>query len=1672
MASGKTYLTGQKYFKPNYYEALKYIIPEFLTEDDIETFGTDVDIRDQVLNSNIQLASDFSSVITVSAVEGTAFSSIDTLNGITPYFVKQNGLTNLTTSRFEDKILKPLGKSITDFDTSSQLQSYISDDLLPSIVLNNPTATFVAGHSASDTHNYLIENLSWMYFLNTSGVTQQPSSLVIDELTKKFFIGDSIQTNDGVKRLMEFIWKDGQTNYYPSSLFASSVGTYTSGTQQLETLQTWIDVIYSPLHTDSSDFTVRDRFETYIESNLLYQDKIPSGPFTRFLRALSFFAYDINNDTERLSTIFDIDECPDEYLPLLAELIGWDLFGPDPERWRLQLRNAVSIYKAVGTKKSLQYAINSILPKDQFNIETKVTEFYESYVPFLLYYSLATESEYFKSFSTWTPPLASEMQVSGYSTSSLTDNLKYAVDRIMLEVYDRFEASFGPIPNQEKGFYYRGRNYPIPPFEEYSYYANFELTKEVIDFIEDRLVCFGCPKSYASKVNNYITTNALDNDDEARTSSFLLFTSGYNDPPNLDSMVASSYNEKFEYVSLWSGKSSHYKVVYDASSFDFTNTSLDSSTTGGSFIVASRLAQEFSPAHAIPLISLDISYIDPMTGFEVSSLPLIMPNKVEVDPRPARNYQVSGLTLNSYMRDVRTGGSELSRSDTESLVTSRILEAGTASDLERTSVRRRSFEKVMPFNGYYDRTGFNMPTTFQMTEELSGISLGFVPSGYQYTPVTDHVNLPNVWKQCEGLTSRNSYYEYSVSNTLASRGGKVGPTKNLIIFAGQSNFNGRGSGSRDTVTGVKYWDLDTSSFTNLVPGVNTSVNGKAGGGDHPTYKSDSFWGPEVKFAELLKDYGATDNNYLFKFCQDNSWSIDTQASNVGPLSADTEATVIGTRLNSQNAATWCPSSTRDFKLYDKFASSLDNAIDALGGSASINNVYFMWNQGETEAGRGQDSNSIANQYREFTELFLDTIKTKFDSRRFKFLRVKVNNNFAAGSEADWQYFPNGMFSDASSFLPSPNDALGLFGDTSNAGSYGNWSWSSTPTVSDAQVAMSESAYGSLLNLDDLTPSSDDEPLAGTVAVEDAYASSYVNEVLGPLASATLYYEYKNYIHDNIHYLDASLDTMGERLFNSWASETGLLKDPNQRDVRNDRGQLPDIYAVMHSIKEDVKLLEASSTFGPVDLYTQSVSNVYQSYANSATEYNGAFPNTTNDYYNFSFGRDLHRLYTIYTSEFERHQMNERLQTTDGVNVFSHTFGPTLYNHDFEDLSKDISMSSILVSSLSSVVSLTPNSDQFSGSLSYVASSPTDMYLDTFEKVLSGVVSSVEFVHTSGSVNTNSFSIFNINNSFKTTTDDPYLFDNTLILSRATTGGLPRVRFDISKYSSPTDHPIATNFLLPDHYHKLKIRTLISDNAGLNFGGRRVGAWIHTKPESGQMWSYDREGKWSQHSALITRADVLNSYGHVFLLPVKTKKEIETEIIRYECIDVVPEGGGSSPVSKLRKEDFEELTLNFNTRNRDILLPKDYRVNHSLLHRKNQEYVVEVFLVPNGDDEKFMILDTVEIQNMTLKKLSEIFVNGRYQDPLCITPEVIGNCPEYRVELSKDDIRRIFRFFNDIAGKNSKMGLASRDKNETATIMGAEGGSRLDYRYIIEWLDHLPTVAGVPSAGFNQIIITV
>ena len=502
-----------------------------------------------------------------------------------------------------------------------------------------------------------------------------------------------------------------------------------SGTQSLEKLQTWNDIIYSPLFSDNSDFRVRDKFETYIDSNLKSARKVEDGPFARLIRALSFLAFDINNDTEEISTLYDIDDCPDDFLPLVAQLIGWDLFGNDPVRWRLQLRNAVDIYKTVGTKKSIQSTVNTVFPKDIFPVEGRISELWESYVPYLLYYALATESPKFRSFQTWTPDLASEMGVGMYSTSSMDDNIRLVVDKILEDTIRQFPDNF-PINtwlSEFQGvFNYRGRDAIIPPFEEYPYYVNTELSQDMVEFLADRLACFGVSNDFALDVSSYISTNALTKDDEPKLGSWLIFTSGYNEPPNLDRLIRNLNDNRFDYASLWSGKSSHFKLVFETSEFDFTKKNLDTVDSGDALNFACQAVNKVSPAHSIPLISLEISAAPDAIGFESSSLPHIYLDSEELEVAAGANVFTSGLFLRTYKRGIDTGGEAIGRDATQSVVSDQILDAVNIGNIPRNSARRRSFEKIMPTHGYYDRTGFNMPVSFDMSSALSGVPLGII----------------------------------------------------------------------------------------------------------------------------------------------------------------------------------------------------------------------------------------------------------------------------------------------------------------------------------------------------------------------------------------------------------------------------------------------------------------------------------------------------------------------------------------------------------------------------------------------------------------------------------------------------------------------------------------------------------------------------------------------------------------------------------------------------------------------------------------------------------------------------------------------------------------------------------------------------------------------------------
>ena len=173
----------------------------------------------------------------------------------------------------------------------------------------------------------------------------------------------------------------------------------------------------------------------------------------------------------------DILECPSELLPLFAELIGWKLFGHDPERWRIQLLNAVDIYKRTGTKRSIQVAINSVFPRDSFDVSGSVQELWESYIPHLIFYALATESSLLESTDTWTLATAKKMGVDTFSASSHDTNLRICVDNILLSLVKEFPESFllgkkpFPVGSDSFKFRYRGRVFDIPPFEEIPYYV-------------------------------------------------------------------------------------------------------------------------------------------------------------------------------------------------------------------------------------------------------------------------------------------------------------------------------------------------------------------------------------------------------------------------------------------------------------------------------------------------------------------------------------------------------------------------------------------------------------------------------------------------------------------------------------------------------------------------------------------------------------------------------------------------------------------------------------------------------------------------------------------------------------------------------------------------------------------------------------------------------------------------------------------------------------------------------------------------------------------------------------------------------------------------------------------------------------------------------------------------
>jgi hypothetical protein len=147
---------------------------------------------------------------------------------------------------------------------------------------------------------------------------------------------------------------------------------------------------------------------------------------------------------------------------------------------------------------------------------------------------------------------------------------------------------------------------------------------------------------------------------------------------------------------LWSGKSSHFKLVLEASEFDFTKRDLSRTDSADALSFIAQAVNKFCPAHSIPIITLEVSAGPDNVGIESSCLPHVYFDREEIDVGAGNNTFASGIYLNTYKRGINPDGNVIGRSATQSLVSPELIDVSSIGAVSRNTSRRRSLEKIIP----------------------------------------------------------------------------------------------------------------------------------------------------------------------------------------------------------------------------------------------------------------------------------------------------------------------------------------------------------------------------------------------------------------------------------------------------------------------------------------------------------------------------------------------------------------------------------------------------------------------------------------------------------------------------------------------------------------------------------------------------------------------------------------------------------------------------------------------------------------------------------------------------------------------------------------------------------------------------------------------------------------
>jgi len=448
-------------------------------------------------------------------------------------------------------------------------------------------------------------------------------------------------------------------------------------------------------------------------------------------------------------------------------------------------------------------------------------------------------------------------------------------------------------------------------------------------------------------------------------------------------------------------------------------------------------------------------------------------------------------------------------------------------------------------------------------------------------------------------------------------------------------------------------------------------------------------------------------------------------------------------------------------------------------------------------------------------------------------------------------------------------------------------------------------------------------------------------------------------------------------------------------------------------------------------------------------------------------------------------INFNKKYTGADDIISHTYGPYVFNSDFEITasSVDVVAPTLVASTVGSIIDIGFNmgagvlslTNDF-GITNEVASDASSMYVWWPEIRNDTLLSGVEFVDTSNPYTAPNgiapligtpptFGLLKLSNLEKDLKNNnklplwaqPSVLQDNLIIryGRNNLNSFPRLRYKIEPDSA---RPDIKNFLVPDCEYELAIKACNINPNAQAVGGQTIKAWIHTEPISytyklpngsytteTSVWSFFN-GQWIRTKL----SDINEDTSFMRVISRSPGKQFELRSIASINLDGAAESGTQRSVISNEVitpyEDLnprigcvEESSEEIEEENQPVLwgsaqiyetLSINFNTHNSdvsqqviqKIHTKDRKYYIEIFL-EEVDSKSFVLFDTISMYNKTFKEKASVPT-------------------EYnKYELNKKELKACFDYFTSLA----KSRLASRDAFVTSGNMEVSGGGRLSYR---------------------------